>query len=299
LRTIPCRFNIVDGINPTKGGPLISPAASPADIAKHLQVANIFLRQMALELILDSIPTIQNTLKLTVAASGTPGIFRVRAGVGFTRNVSAPNVDRITQVNFRQNVMNFVYIINDRPPPSTPTNPHPQANLGAAAHFPNSNIAPAAPKARPTVTEDNTHSPTSSWRKPCGVAPDGAATATAMRLIRARQPGTGLFAMFVTDLNAAGTPPVAGSDLSALTYGGTIAHEFGHCLNLGHRVESAGVEPVTPANPQGMVAGGIFFDGLTHPPQQNVMHFNAPSTLAHDFDILQALAARRSPLVPP
>ncbi len=293
LRQIPCRCNIIDGINPAAGGPLIRPLSSPADIASHLQVANIFLRQMALELVLDTNVTIANKHGLTVTATPTAGIFRVRAPIGRTRNASTPSTDLVTQVNFRANVFNFAYIISD-----------PAGNLGAGNHFPNSTTAPPAPNARAVVTE-NAKTPTSSWIKPCGVTPDGAAGNTTLVLIRRRLPQAGLFSMYVTDGNAAGTPPVAGSNASALTYGGTIAHEFGHCLNLGHRVEGTNNTSPTPGvdGPAGtpaaqLNAGGIFFDGVLHPPHENVMHWIAPSTIAHDFDILQAIGARSSPLVP-
>jgi hypothetical protein len=85
--------------------------------------------------------------------------------------------------------------------------------------------------------------------------------------------------MYVTDAN--GAPGVLANDQA---YANTIAHEFGHNLNLGHRVDSA---------------GSPFNDGVNHPPGENVMHWNNPPALAQDFDIVQARAVFRSPLVPP
>ena len=112
-----------------------------------------------------------------------------------------------------------------------------------------------------------------------------------MSLIARRRPTNHarLFGMYVTHDCGDATDPA-----NDLTYAGTIAHEFGHMLNLGHRVEGPDA-----AEPSGLVADGIFFDGLTYPPTENVMHWNAGSDLAQDFDILQALAVWESPLVNP
>jgi hypothetical protein len=159
--------------------------------------------------------------------------------------------------------------------------------LGAATDFPSSN-APAAAGVRPTITDSRT--PSTSWITPSGILPDAAAGAVAMQLIvgiqRAGHPL--LYAMFVTDTH--GDPSVLAIQQN---YANTIIHEFLHILNLGHRVEGPGAGGV------GLVAGGIFWDGLSHPPQENLMHWNAPGSIAQDIDIIQALGARQSPLVPP
>jgi hypothetical protein len=76
-------------------------------------------------------------------------------------------------------------------------------------------------------------------------------------------------------------------------YANTMVHEFGHILNLGHRVE--GTEP---AHPTKYLYKGIFFDGLTHPPRENVMNWVETQDIAQDFDIIQARAMHESPLVP-
>jgi hypothetical protein len=97
--------------------------------------------------------------------------------------------------------------------------------------------------------------------------------------------------MYVTDAHGDPTQAAVQQNIA-----NTIVHEFCHILNLGHRVE--GAAPVTPANPTGLVANGIFFDGLNHPPGENLMHFNNPGTIAQDLDIVQAKGARKSPLIP-
>ncbi len=86
-------------------------------------------------------------------------------------------------------------------------------------------------------------------------------------------------------------------------YGAAIAHEFGHVLNLGHRVERV---PATQFNlqrdatsadpPERLYAGGAVWDGLLIPPRENIMHWLAQAT-AQDFDIIQARAVRLSPLL--
>jgi hypothetical protein len=67
-----------------------------------------------------------------------------------------------------------------------------------------------------------------------------------------------------------------------MTYATTIAHEFGHILNLMHRVDST--------------VGATYDDGLNHPPGENLMHWSNPATIAQDLDIIQARAAHQTPL---
>ena len=98
-----------------------------------------------------------------------------------------------------------------------------------------------------------------------------------------------LFAMFLCD-----TIGVPANAAVAQLYAKSMAHEFGHILNLGHRVEGPDASTAT-----GLVANGIFFDGITHPPQENVMFWQGVQPICQDFDILQARAVINSPLVPP
>ncbi|MEJ7712147.1 MAG: hypothetical protein WKF84_20375 [Pyrinomonadaceae bacterium] len=275
VKQIPCRFNILNGPNAAS-----QPRSTPANVQDHLAITNRYLRQMGLELVLD----INATVKDSATTTAVPGIFRIRVNKGTTFRVDSDVADvRATRLNFRPNVMNFAYIKSER-----------RANVGGAAtDFPASNIAPAAPGARPTITDSGT--PSTSWLSPTGVLPDAAAGAVTMTLISAIQRAAHpqLFAMFVADF--ADPTVIAGQQ----RYAKAIAHEFGHILNLGHRVESTNPANVTAANPSGFAANGIFQDGLTYPPSENIMHFQGVQPSSQDFDIIQTRAAHQSPLVPP
>jgi hypothetical protein len=252
IKQIACRFNICNTV--TRGS---SPRATPQNVRDHWSIANRFLRQMGLELIADT-----NTKK-TDGASSTdiPGIFRIRCLPGTTRNIAVTGFAKCVRLNYRPNVMNFAYIHSDV-----------SGNLGAAGDIP-------ASGAGNSITESG--SPSTSWKQPSGVAPDGAASPVTMAIIGPRLRGgkfPNLVGMYVTD-GANGDP----SDINAMqTYAGTIAHEFGHNLNLGHRIDS----PTSPFN-----------DGVNTPLNENLMHWNNPTTLAQDFDIVQTRVARQSPLV--
>jgi len=82
-----------------------------------------------------------------------------------------------------------------------------------------------------------------------------------------------LFACLITNANGSPTH-------DQLTYGGSIAHELGHVFGLRHRV-------------------GAGHDTLLFPPLQNVMHGNAPSTIAQDFDLIQRIGLESSPYIRP
>jgi hypothetical protein len=271
IKHIPCRINILNG--PAAAS---RPRATPANVQDHLAIANRFLRQLALELVLDTNPHRSDG----AVATAIPGIFRISVSKGTTWHINSDlTAVPATGLNYRRSVMNFAYIHSER-----------HANIGGAAtDFPSSNLAPAAPGARPTITDNGT--PSTSWIAPTGVAPDGAAGAVTMRLIKGIQrPGhPRLFAMFLSD--TIGDP--ANAAIQQL-YAKSMAHELGHILNLGHRVEQA-----DPTTATGLSANGIFFDGLTHPPQENIMFWAGVQAICQDFDIIQARAVRQSPLLPP
>jgi hypothetical protein len=116
---------------------------------------------------------------------------------------------------------------------------------------------------------------------PSGVEPEGAPGVKTMNLrpvMQALKPdGTprfpNLFAMYLTNANG---NPAANQDV----YANTLAHEFGHILNLAHRPQAGG-------------------DGLALPLNENLMHPTNPPAQAQDLDTIQARAVHQSPLVPP
>jgi hypothetical protein len=113
--------------------------------------------------------------------------------------------------------------------------------------------------------------------------------------------------------NGCGNAP-GGAD--AMYYGRVIAHEVGHMLTLGHRIEEIAdatqsakwnnetLRPHPGGGHPRLVEGagvlgagdGMFCDELWHPRLQNVMNFAGHPDLAWDLDILQALAVAQSPI---
>ena len=293
VRRVPCRITILNGSTADS-----TPRATPGDARNHLSIANRFLREMAIVLTLDQDPTRTHG----AAATTIPGIFRIRVARGASRRVV--NTRRATVRNHRTGVMNFVYIHSDA-----------DGNLGAATDYPASTapvgVGPApATAGRPVVTDAG--SPSGSWSRQTGVGIGADATATPvnMTLMAANQrtlaPGdtrTLIAAMYITDSNGGALLPAGNHATPARQreYANTMAHEFGHNLNLGHRVEGVPGTPdrdMTAADPlASLTEGGIFWDGLLHPPHENVMQWWDPSTIAQDFDIVQARGAHLSPLV--
>ncbi len=251
VRRVPCRFNIVRG-----RAAAARPRSTPFDVTQHVDIANCLLRQLGIELTMDTNITVTNH---AVPVVGAPGIFTIdNVANGVTRNTTG---NTAVTLNRRTGVLNFAYIVSDT-----------GGNLGVGMFFP-------ASGAGTTITDNGT--PSTSWISPSGVAPDAAAGTVTMRLIAALAHPTirGFAGMIVTDTNGVPSAPAA-----QLSYGGTIAHEVCHLFNLNHRVDG----PTSPFN-----------DGLNYPPGENVMHWNNPTTVAQCFDIIQARAVRRSPLVPP
>lgn len=292
IRTLPCRFNILNGPNAAS-----QPSARPQDILRHVAVANLFLRQIGLELTRDTNRSVNNGAGVVRDGGNIiDGIFRIRVAQGWTRNMNGNACDRAVRLNYRNApaaqppVLNFGYVHSDA-----------DGALGAACYYPTSKIAvPVGSPAgtRPTIQDNG--SPSSSWVRSAntanvtggsGVPPDGAAGTATMSLISRRRPTNHarLFGMYVTGDCGDATDP-ANDPL----YGLVITHELGHMLNLGHRVENADA-----TDPSGFIAGGIFRDGLTYPDPENVMRWGIAANINQDFDILQALAVWESPLVNP
>lgn len=289
LRRIPCRCNIINGTTADS-----TPRVTPADIKNHVDIANRFLRQLALELTLDTNATVTNG----AVATAIPGIFRIGVARGRTRNLDVAGQERASILNHRPGVMNFAYIHS--------TN---VAVVGGAAQdFPHSTAPAPAAGARPQVTDSGT--PSTSWIRPTGVGVGADATVgtVTMQLI-AGIPRAGhplLFSMVLTDINGGALLPPGNHATPAqqLLYAKNMCHEFCHILNLGHRVEGVPAAGATPARdmtaadaPAALNNAGIFWDGLLHPPNENVMHWRGLGNIAQDFDIIQARAVAFSPLV--
>lgn len=263
VKQIPCRFNILNGPRGSQ------PRSTPTDVNDHLSIANVWLYQLGLQLVLDTNPAVTDG----AVASAIPGIFRIRVSKGITKGIPNVYFSKSSRLNFRPNVMNFAYIH------SFFTQPGGNITLGVADNYPASNAG---------ATFSDNGSPSTSLMSPSGIPPDGAATNQVMTLLAASPRPAGLanpghwlslFSMNVSD--ACGDP----TNLNAQqTYATVICHEFGHVLNLAHRPE---------------MPGGPYNDGLNYPASENVMNAfnNWPQT--QDFDIIQAKAVRQSKIVPP
>lgn len=303
LKKIPCRFNILNGPRGPAGDRFrYTPISTPDHALSHREIATRFLRQTGVELAADTNATLNQPTGRTVTSTPHAGIFRIRVRRGDTRGVSDPRSERILAFNSRANVMNFMYIHSGTA----------ATTGGWAVYWPNSKLGAAA-----TVTDNGT--PSSSWILPSGVSPDTAAGTITMKIIRgwpapaAPSPRAGLNGMVIT--NAMGANP--GSARGALSYGVAVAHEVGHMLNLGHRVEqitNAGLRAQWNAGTLRPAAGGqiaqlrqgqgnlgandgLWCDELWHPRFQNVMRWLCVAHINQDFDLLQTQAVQQSPLL--
>lgn len=273
IKTIPCRFNIFQGPPGPAGDPNRNrPRSISTQVFQQMQVANIFLRQVGIQLSLDTNATL-NTINpgggpaIIVTASPTPGIFNIAVPAGQTRN--APWDSIWLKANYRANVMNFCYL------KSSTLNA-----LGFAFKWPEH---PRSTSANNRWSFQENGTPSTSWKQPSGVLPDVAAQAVTMKVIAGYKCNNALpndlYGMAITDLTNPGT--AAGR----IEIAGTIVHELGHMLSLGHRVED-------PA-----IANGMYDDEAGYPPRQNLMHYNASTATAQNFDIAQAKIMRSSALI--
>lgn len=260
VKEVKCRFNILKN----KDHPDVSPRSTPADIVKHLAVANRFLYQAGLKLVLDDNDTKTDGAKDTTVK----GIFEIEVDEDLTKGVAwYADAKKAALLNHRKKVINFNYIYQDDDGADT---------LGLAVVRPANN-------AGDKITDAGT--PSSSWKKLSGVqyvASGEAATADPVEMkLRGSLPSAGgaddQFAMFVMD--NCGDPTTAEGYLK---YGNTIAHEFGHVLNLPHRNDPS-KDSVN--------------DDVGYPLKENLMHYNNPGSIAQDLDVVQTRAIHQSKLL--
>lgn len=302
LKQLFCRYIILCGdLTTDPSGTLsekdVTPVSAAAHINGHRRMANIFLRQLGIKLVPDIHfpPPASNAV-----TTGYTGIFKMVVDLKYIRNATINDCSEAMTFgyNAKEKTLIFLYICSRDTIAS-----------GTAFFWPKNK---KGTRATATITDSGT--PSSSWIVPSGILPDDAAGTVNMKIIDERiHPDPvhpELFGMLI--MNSSGNKP-GGRD--ALMYAKNIAHEVGHMLSLGHRVEE--ITDATLAaqwnagtlnpGPGGTIAAltsaklggsnGAYDDGLWHPRRQNVMHFSQFAEVAQDFDILQAKAVRESKLL--
>ena len=274
------------------------PTQQVADAKRHIKVANIYLRQIGIELIPDTSTDVassagnaaigQPKLDRHVVAA-TPegdGVFNVKVddqSMTF-RTVVLSDALRAIRVNARNAVVVFAYIhsivIPDDP-----------KNNGALAvtvanpvnHSPERKIPP-----KPSLLSKDKGVPSSSLIKKTGIAADvpvGEVRMVLLDQLSVRFQGNDATARDV-NLQWGIVVPTSSIDTNAntssapldLAYGSTLAHELGHVLGLAHRGLLS--DPIT--------------DRLAVPRLDNVMSGNTNFLRNETFDIVQTKAIRFS-----
>lgn len=241
----------------------LGPWSSPANVRQHIAIANVYLRQLGVELVLD--PDVSRCRRRShgaTAARGEPAIHVIRnARRADTWRQS--NHDKVAKFNSVPGVINLQYVHSYKRSLSA---------IGLGISFPTN-------ASSPSISDSGT--PSSSWWSATGIPPDGPPARTVtMRVAAGRNTDSGLVVCSIADTMADPTR-------DAWMHGQTIAHEVGHLLGLHHRCSARGARAAVAKR---------FPDGVRFPPARNVM-FDGTTRLALDFDYLQAKAVRQSRLL--
>lgn len=229
--------------------------------ARHVAAANQILRQTAIELVPDSVgapPADEFTLMPVTQLA--PGIFEVPESS--VRRVERVRTDEgIEATNARERVLNFVYV-------------HSMADANILGWA----IGLGAHPLGTETTDDG--SPSTSWRRPSGVAPDRAAQPV-RSLIHSGRTASGYYTSLICEWNRFHSEPdrwVYRHPDHPEEYAQTIAHEAAHLLGLKHRGRHIDQN-----------------DEVRHPHGGNLMDFHpVPFEPRTDIDILQARIMRAS-----
>jgi hypothetical protein len=275
--------------------PARSPLASHADSKKHIKIANIWLRQVGIEMIPDNSAEVASSAgnnKVGQAALDAKVVAVTKVSDGhFDMEVndhtllfqaSSANQKNAIRINARNEVISFSYIH------SAPGSALATALLCPVNHAPKPRNDPprAYTKADYTLTDKGV--PSSSLISKTGIPGDTPVSDVKMIVLfpdvswQGSSPATRdvdlLWGVIVPTLNVNTSTFATGGAATLRTYGNMFAHELGHIFGLGHR---------------GDTANGVS-DGLADPDGKNLMEPTSKPTDHQNLDLIQVKAVRFS-----
>jgi hypothetical protein len=275
---LPYRVNIIDYVAPPgdANAQSFKPRSRPADIVNHIKMANVLLYQSGLLLTPDDDRTAYDGAQDGGAAAYTVTVTHST----YTWESSYHGDARVPamRLNWRPGVLNICYVKSLV-----------GSDAGGAA-----TDRPGLPGG--LVELEGT--PSSSWRSPSGMAPDGDATTVVMDTMTASDVRSG--PDFINHVTARGLDVSALSKMYGFVigdyrppedswYGRTIAHETGHVLGLCHRGSGASRYPFGSDDQ----VNDPWKTGF--PWHENVMAYGEDRSL--DLDLIQTKVLRRHPAV--